>query len=138
MKTAKAFFDSNVLLYLLSADDTKANRAEALLADGGAISVQVLNEFTSVATRKFKMSYAEVREALEVVKAICQIDPLSVDIHERGLDIAERYGFSWYDSLIVAAALVAQCECLYSEDLQHGQVVDNQLRIVNPFIDLTV
>lgn len=93
MKTAKAFFDSNVLLYLLSADDTKANRAEALLADGGAISVQVLNEFTSVATRKFKMSYAEVREALEVVKAICQIDPLSVDIHERGLDIAERYGF---------------------------------------------
>ncbi|WP_096876524.1 hypothetical protein [Methylomonas koyamae] len=75
---------------------------------------------------------------MEVVKAICQIDPLSVDIHERGLDIAERYGFCWYDSLIVGAALAAECDCLYSEDLQHGQVVDNQLRIVNPFIDLTV
>lgn len=138
MKTAKAFFDSNVLLYLLSADNAKANQAETLLAGGGAISVQVLNEFTSVATRKFKMSYPEVREALQIVKAVCQIHPLSVAIHERGLDIAERYGFSWYDSLIVGAALVAECDCLYSEDLQHGQVVDNQLRIVNPFIDLAV
>jgi len=138
MKTAKAFFDSNVLLYLLSADNDKADQAETLLAGGGTISVQVLNEFTSVATRKLKMSYSEVRETLQIVKSVCQIHPLSVAIHERGLDIAERYGFSWYDSLIVGAALTTECECLYSEDLQHGQVVDNQLRIVNPFIDLAV
>jgi predicted nucleic acid-binding protein len=136
MKNPKAFFDTNVLLYLLSADNDKANQAETLLVGGGAISVQVLNEFTSVATRKFKMSYPEVREALQIVKTVCQIHPLSVETHERGLDIAERYGFSWYDSLIVSAALSADCDYLYSEDVQHGQVIDNQLRIVNPFADL--
>lgn len=136
MKAAKAFFDSNVLLYLLSADIGKANQAETLLAGGGTISVQVLKEFASVATRKFKMSYPEVREALQIVKAVCQIHPLTVDTHEQGLDIAERYGFSLYDSLIVSAALATGCDCLYSEDMQHGQVIDSQLRIVNPFTDL--
>jgi len=97
--------------------------------------VQVLNEFTSVATLSFKMSYPEVREALQIVKSVCQIQPITVDIRELGLDIAECYGFSWDDSLIVGAALAADCGCLYSEDLQHGQVVDNRLRIVNPFIE---
>jgi predicted nucleic acid-binding protein len=136
MKAAKAFFDSNVLLYLLSADSRKANQAETLLVGGGTISVQVLNEFASVATRKFKMSYPEVREALQIVKAVCQIHPLTVDTHQQGLDIAERYGFSWYDSLIVSAALTTGCDCLYSEDMPHGQIIDSQLRIVNPFTDL--
>ncbi|WP_231890732.1 hypothetical protein [Methylomonas koyamae] len=81
------------MLYLLSADNAKADQAEILLVGGGAISVQVLNELTSVATRKFKMSHPEVREALQIVKSVCQIHPLGVDIHELGLDIAERFGF---------------------------------------------
>ncbi|OAI08540.1 PIN domain-containing protein [Methylomonas methanica] len=135
MKTAKTFIDTNVLLYVFSADTDKADRAEDILQTGAFISVQVLNEFTSVAKRKFKMSYPEIREALQVVKTVCQIIPLTLEIHEQGLDIAERFSFSMYDSLIVAAALLAGCTPLYSEDLQHGQLIQDQLLIVNPFAD---
>lgn len=133
MKAAKVFFDANVLLYLLSGDSVKADRAEGLLADGGVISVQVLNEFTSVATRKLKMSYTEIREILSVVRAVCPIENLTLITHDQALNIAEQYGFSWYDSLIVSAALIADCRVLYSEDMQHGQTIGT-LVITNPFL----
>ena len=130
---AEAFFDTNVLLYLFSADVKKADRVEEILVPGATISVQVLNEFASVALRKLGMKMADVREALDPVKSICAVVPLTVQIHERGLQVAERYGFSVYDALVVSAALDADCTTLYSEDLQHGQVIDRTLRIVNPF-----
>jgi len=130
---AERFFDTNVLLYLLSADSTKADRVEETLADGGAISVQVLNEFASVALRKLGMKVAEVREALEPITAICDIAPLTVQIHQRGLQLVQRYRFSFYDALIVSAALDAGCTTLYSEDMQDGQLIDRTLRIRNPF-----
>ena len=127
------FFDTNVLLYLLSADDEKADRAESLLASGGMISVQVLNEFASVASRKLGLSYLEIRDVLEPIRTICAIEPLGLETHDSGLRIAERYGFSIYDSLIVAAALIAGCGTLYSEDLQDGQTIDGRLVVRNPF-----
>lgn len=133
MSAAEPFLDTNVLLYLLSADHDKAERAEALLAGGGAISVQVLNEFASVALRKLAMPVTEVREILETVRGLCHVEPLTEDTHDRALTLAERYGFAFYDALLIAAALRAGCTRLYSEDLQHGQLVDRQLRIVNPF-----
>ncbi len=136
MKAVKPFFDTNVLMYLLSADNQKADRAEAILEAGGVISVQVLNEFTSVASRKFKMTYSEIREALSIVKAVCQIQPFTVETHEQGMVIAERFGISWYGSLIVAAALAAGSNRLYSEDLQHGRLIDGRLLIVNPFTEI--
>ena len=74
-----------------------------------------------------------VREALDPIKTICTVVPLTVLIHQRGLQVAERYGFSIYDALIVAAALDADCATLYTEDLQHGQVIDRTLTITNPF-----
>jgi predicted nucleic acid-binding protein len=126
------FFDTNVLLYLLSDDMAKADRAEALLAAGGVISVQVLNEFASVATRKKALDFSETRETLSTIRRACGVRTLDVDTHELGLDIAERYRFSIYDSLIVAAALRAGCSTLYSEDLQHGQTIEG-LTIRNPF-----
>jgi len=135
MKTDRPFFDTNVLLYLLSEDSRKADRAEAIVALGGIISVQVLNEFASVASRKLGMSYAEIRDALGTVRAVCQIQALTVDTHDRGLDIAERFGFSLYDSMIVSSALQSGCDILYSEDMQHGQEIDGQLVVVNPFMD---
>ena len=134
MKTDRCFFDTNILLYLLSEDNCKADRAEAIIAVGGVISVQVLNEFSSVAFRKFKMSYAEIRDTLLTVRALCQIQPVTIDTHELGLDIAERYGFSLYDSMIVSAALQSSCTILYSEDMQQGQIIEGQLTISNPFI----
>jgi len=133
MSAAEPFFDTNVLLYLLSADLAKADRAESLLANGGTISVQVLNEFASVALRKLAMSVAELREILEPVRGVCKVEPLTEDTHDRALALVERYGCSFHDALLLAAALRAGCARLYSEDLQHGQLVDRQLRILNPF-----
>jgi len=133
MSAARFFFDTNVLLYLLSADAVKADWTEENLAAGGVISVQVLNEFTSVAMRKLAMSVSEIREVLEPIRAVCRVEALTEETHDLGLQIAERYGFSIYDALIVASALLAGCATLYSEDLQDGQVLENRLAVRNPY-----
>jgi predicted nucleic acid-binding protein len=133
MGAGEDFFDTNVVLYLLSADTAKADRAEELLALGGTISVQVLNEFAAVASRRLRMSWTEIREVLAQVRAVCAVEPLTLETHERALRIAERYRLSIYDALIVAAALLAKCQTLHSEDMQDGQVVERQLTIRNPF-----
>jgi len=134
MSKPSAFFDTNVLLYLLSEDEVKSNQAETVLSKGGIISVQVLNEFTSVAFRKLKMPYSEISEILETIKVICEVEELTVETHSSGLLIAERYGFSFYDSLIVSSALMAKCDVLYSEDMQAGQTINGELVIENPFL----
>ena len=133
MSAADSFFDTSVLLYLLSAHADKANRVEHLLEQSGVISVQVLNEFAAVATRKLNMSYAEVREVLTAIRTICRTEPLTVENHDRGLEIAARYGFSFFDSVIVASAVLAGCKRLYSEDLQDHQVIE-RVTIINPFL----
>lgn len=133
MSGAEDFFDTNVLLYLLSAETAKADHAEALLATGGTISVQVLNEFAAVAVRKLRMSWVEIREVLTPIRAVCEVEPLTLETHERAMQIAQRYAFSMYDSLIVSAALIAGCKTLHSEDMQDGQVIERQLTIRNPF-----
>lgn len=130
--SAADFFDTNVLLYLLSADAAKAERAEQLVAAGGIVSVQVLNEFAAVAARKLAMRIAEIKIVLSSVRALCTVKPLDVATHELGLDLAERYRYSVYDSLILAAALRADCSTIYSEDFRHGQKIE-RLTIVNPF-----
>jgi predicted nucleic acid-binding protein len=127
------FFDTNVLLYLLSADPRKGDRAETELAGKGVLSVQVLNEFASVATRKIGMSLAEVREVLATIRAVCEVTPLTEATHDKGVEIADRYGLSVYDAMIVAAALLAGCRELATEDLQDGQVFDGRLTVRNPF-----
>ena len=134
MSAGDPFFDTSVLFYLLSNDARKADQAEALLANRGIISVQVLNEFTVVALRKVGLPLLEIKEILDTVRAVCTVEPLTANTHDRGIEICERYKFSFYDSVIVAAALIVGAKVLYSEDLQHGQVIDRQLRIVNPFL----
>ena len=136
MPETKAFFDTNVLLYLLSEDAAMADRAEELIAIGGVISVQVLNEFASVASRKLRMSWSEIRDVLSSIRAVCETEPVTVETHELGLELAERYGLSFYDATIVASALRAGCETLYSEDLQDGQIINKQVRMCNPFASL--
>ncbi|MFN0161301.1 MAG: PIN domain-containing protein [Burkholderiales bacterium] len=133
MSAAERFADTSVLLYLLSADTTKADRAEALLADGATISVQVLNEFASVASRKLGLSAAEIGAALEPIKAVCTVVPITLAVHERGLGVVKRYGFSIYDAMIVGAALEAGCKTLFTEDLQDGQTIEKTLHVKNPF-----
>lgn len=133
MSGAKAFFDTSVLLYLLTDDLEKAHRVESLLRRRNAVNVQVLNEFAAVSLRKRALSLPELREFLGYLRELCVTHPLTVETHERGLEMAERYGFSLYDSMIVAAALQAECRTLFSEDLQHGQVIEKRLTVTNPF-----
>lgn len=134
MSGGDSFFDTSVLLYLLSTEADKADRVEALLEKSGVISVQVLNEFTAVATRKLGMSLGEISEILDIVRAVCRTEALTVDDHERAMQVAERYRFSFYDSLIIASALRAGCKTLYSVDLRHRQKLDRQLTVINPFV----
>jgi len=128
-----SFFDTNVLLYLASGDPAKADRAERLVAAGGTISVQVLNEIANVARRKMGMSWKETNSFLVMVRGLLPIVPVTIETHETGIALAERYGFSTYDAMIAASAMLSGCDVLWSEDLQHDMAVDDRLRIVNPF-----
>lgn len=129
-----SFFDTNVLVYIASGDAAKADRVEAAVAIGGVISVQVLNEITNVARRKMRMSWADTHALLDILRGLLSVHPLTVEIHETGLRLAERYGFSTYDAMIAASALHAGCDTLWSEDMQHDMALDEGLRIVNPFL----
>ena len=128
-----SFIDTNVLVYVASGDPVKAERAEKIIADGGTISVQVLNELANVARRKMRMTWSETHALLSIIRALLPVQPISVEIHETGLALAERYGLSIYDAMIAASALHAECDTLWSEDMHDGMVIEDQLRIANPF-----
>lgn len=127
------FLDTNILLYALSADDKKAELSESLLSAGGTISVQVLNEFASVASRKLSMAWAEIEDILAGFRMLCDVEPITLDVHDLALTLASKHDFALYDAVIVASALTAGCDILVSEDFQHGMRVGGKLRIRNPF-----
>jgi predicted nucleic acid-binding protein len=128
-----SFFDTNVLVSIASTDPVKADRAEATIAAGGAISVQVLNELANVARRKMRMSWSETHALLEMLRELLTVHTLDLEVHETGLALAQRYGISIYDAMIAASALHADCDTLWSEDMQDGMTLDNRLKIINPF-----
>ena len=128
----RAFLDTNIVVYLLADEPAKAERAEALLAARPCISVQVVNEFINVCTRKLKLDRAAAHAGARALMAHCDVLPISARTVETAMRLGERYGLSHWDSLIVAAAQLAGCAILYSEDMQHGQQLDG-LRIHNPF-----
>lgn len=132
--SAKVFFDTNVLIYAFVQSDHRTDAAEALLARGGAISVQILNEFVAVAVRKLSMPWPEILDSLASIRTLC-LPPVSLTVatHDAALRIAQQYGYRIYDSLVLAAAIQAGCDTLYSEDLQDGQMVDT-IKIQNPFV----
>jgi predicted nucleic acid-binding protein len=133
MKGDTAFFDTNVIVYAFAKDDSRAAIAETLLARGGVVGVQTLNEFVAVAARKLAMPWAEILEALSAVRELCPSPvPLTVKTHDAALRIAGQYGYHIYDSLVIAAALEARCRTLFSEDMNDGQTIDG-LTIRNPF-----
>ena len=128
------FLDTNVLLYATLQPDPRSEAARALLARRGTISVQVLNEFANVASRKLRRSWPEITQALAAIRMLCPPPlPLTLATHEAGIAIAGRTGYQLYDALIIAAALEAGCATLFSEDFHNGQVIDGRLTIRNPF-----
>jgi predicted nucleic acid-binding protein len=132
-KPKSPFFDTTVLIYAISQNDPRAAVAERLLADGGHINVQVLNEFAAVARRKLGMQWDEIAEALAAIRTLCEPPaPLAVAVHEAALEIAAKHGYNIYDALILAAALSAGCDTLYSEDMQDGRKM-GPMTIRNPF-----
>jgi len=131
--TKPAFFDTNVLLYLLAPDPRKADIAEHLVSQGGTISVQVLNEFTQVARRKLKMSANDVVTVLSTLRRTLKVESLTEATHDLGVELSVKYSFSVYDAMIAASGLSCGATKLYSEDMHSGLLVEKQLRLENPF-----
>lgn len=129
----RRFIDTNILIYAFATNDVRSARAEELIAGGGVIGVQVLNEFTNVARRKLRWQWERTETALAVIDALLgPARPLTSAIHAAAVGLARRHDLAFYDALIVSAALDADCSVLCSEDLHHGQRF-GALRIDNPF-----
>ena len=129
-----AFADTNIVIYAEGADVRKAQRAIAILEPGPVISSQVVTETINVLTRKYGFALAEAHDVASSLLDLCEVVPVGAQTVREAMRLAARYQLSHWDSLIVAAAHLAGCETLYSEDLQHGQVIDGGLTIVNPFM----
>jgi predicted nucleic acid-binding protein len=128
------FFDSNILIYAFTQAGNKTNTAQQILSLGGAVNVQALNETANVLRRKFIVCWPRIGQIIDaIVKACPNPLPPSLETHRAALRICERYGYSMYDGLILAAAREAGCKTLYSEDLQHGQIIEG-VQIENPFL----
>lgn len=129
------FIDTNIVIYSLSQNDPKQDKALAILASKPVMSVQVLSETANIMRRKLGFDNAAIRAVINRISQACiSLQPLTLNTLNGAFDIAGRYGFSHYDSLIIAAALQADCTTLYSEDMQNGQAIDNRLIIINPFL----
>jgi predicted nucleic acid-binding protein len=145
----RAFFDTNILIYA-QGDDAKGRRAREILAQGGFTSVQVFNEFAAVQRRKFGRSWDDIAAALADIAEVLG-PPVTMDhrLHQAVLALAAAHGFSFYDALVLAAALEARCDVFFSEDMQNGRKLESKgreveglgrkglelrdLQIVNPF-----
>ena len=132
---SEAFLDTNIIIYFVSEESSRALRSAELLRAGGLVSVQVLNEFTSVVRRKFSFQWSAVRLAIASVRDTCRVVPVTIETHERGLALAERHRLNLYDGMLVAAALLAGCTTLYTEDMRDGLTIDG-LTIRNPYAGL--
>ena len=130
----KVFLDTNILLYLLSDDKSKKDKAKKLFQSDHHISIQVLNEFSNVSLKRFKLSISDTKEIIENISKKSKIVPYSEKTILSALDLKERYKYQFYDSLILATALENSCEILYSEDMQHKQIIEQSLQIINPFV----
>lgn len=134
VKTQKVFCDTNVLLYLLSDETAKILVVENILEEQQSqISVQVLNEILNVTLKKMRLEIDKIKEFLDLIKFVVEVNPITLATHELGLALIQKYNFSNYDAMIVASALLSDCDVLYSEDMQSNLVVNNQLVIINPF-----
>jgi predicted nucleic acid-binding protein len=132
---AKPFLDTNILVYAFATNDPRGIEAEALIAKGGIVSVQVLNEFVNVSRRKLRRPWKEIEAALSVLKTLLDPPlPVTLDLHEAAVRLARVHKLAFYDSLIVAAAAWKKCGILFSEDFQDGRMIEG-VTIRNPFAD---
>ncbi|MCI5048600.1 MAG: PIN domain-containing protein [Aquisalinus sp.] len=134
----RVFLDSNVPIYLTGQEPAKAQRAREILKNGSLerfISTQVIAEFVTVVRRKGLLEWPYVREFVSLLRDTCHVIPLTYSLQMKALPLAERFRYTFYDSQIIAAALAAEADWLYSEDMQHQQKIE-ALTIRNPFLDV--
>lgn len=132
MAAERVFFDTNVLVYLLKDDRHKGECCADLIAGGGTISVQVLNELLNVIRRKTDLNWPDTLRFLETLEGLFEITDMTQETHRLGRRLAERYRLSVYDALIIAASILSGASVLYTEDMQDGAIIEG-VRIVNPF-----
>ena len=127
--------DTNVAVYAFSPLSGKRHMAEDVLIGAAFVSVQLLNEFAHVARRKMRLNWPEVGAQLARLReSVDEVLPIDAPAHENAIRIASRYMLSVYDSLMLSVALNGGARTFYSEDMQHGLVIDDTLTIVNPFL----
>ena len=132
--SGRFFLDTNILVYAALQPDHRSEIARGLLVRRGVISVQVLNEFANVASRKLRRSWPEIHQALAAIRTLCAPVPaIGLATHETAVRIAGQTGYQFYDALIIAAAMEAGCDTLFSDDMQNGRVIDGRLTIRDPF-----
>ena len=132
----KAFLDTNILIYFYSEDDEhKRNAAYETLNNNDCVtSVQAMNESSNVWFRKFNWSASKIKEHLDNIEMVCdEVFPIHRNTINKALSLKERYGYSYYDCLMLASALDGNCQIIYTEDMSDGQIIDNTLKITNPF-----
>jgi predicted nucleic acid-binding protein len=133
MRTEPRFLDSNVLLYLIGSDNRKASIADKLVSGGATISVQVLNEFVSVARKKHSLGWDPIWRVLNAVRGKCDVVPVTLEMHDLAMRLAAENRINIYDALIVSAAQFARCPLLITEDMNHGQRI-GRVTVRNPFL----
>ena len=131
---AADFLDTNILIYSATPESDHARAADAVIAAGGVVSVQVLNEFVNTMSRKYKASWSTITAFLEGVRLVLTVTPLDEATHLAALRLIDRYKLQWWDALIVASALQAGCTRLITQDMHAGLVLDGRLTIMNPFV----
>lgn len=134
----KPFLDTNILVYAKLHDESNKEKSKAAitfikkLKSNPVISVQVLNELSSVLI-KHNISNQVIKTIVQELIDNTFVIPLNIEIIRETWRIRDKYHFSYWDSMIVAAAIKGNCDKLYSEDLQDGQIIDNQVKVINPF-----
>jgi predicted nucleic acid-binding protein len=136
---AKVFLDTNIIIYCYSQSEPDKQQIAIDCVQAGSpwISTQVLNETINTLKRKFSLDYIQIGAVVDELKQQLQIAVVSTNTIQLALAIAQKYQYSYFDSLIVASALEVGCDRLYSEDMQNSQQIDNRLTIINPFLKQT-
>jgi predicted nucleic acid-binding protein len=138
--TGTVLIDTNIFVYAYTSNEKQkhaiiVNLLQNQLAGKEVfVSVQVLNEFYAVMTGKYGFSHQKISEYIFAIIDTTTVAPITLETVEFALGLKHTYGYSWWDSLLLAAALESNCEVFYTEDMQHGQIIENRLSILNPFM----
>ena len=131
----KFFLDSNVCIYAFDTDNRKKEKSlDLIISNQAAVSTQVLMEISNIALKKLKFRHDEIQRSVDCITTFCSLHIIELSTVKLAFQISRQYKYSLYDALIIASALESNCNVLYSEDMQHNQLIEGKLKIINPFL----